>query len=78
MYRQRKFLENLQDQKVCGVNRITIRRDGQVLDTKHLILTFATPDLPHSPSRPHTLIALSVHIPIRSDAFNASVLDILN
>ncbi|GFX80434.1 uncharacterized protein TNCV_177731 [Trichonephila clavipes] len=40
--------ENLQDQKVCGVKRITIRRDTQVLDTKHLILTFATPDLPQS------------------------------
>ncbi|GFT59664.1 hypothetical protein TNCV_3544241 [Trichonephila clavipes] len=25
-----------------------IRRDGQVLKTKHLILTFATPDLPQS------------------------------
>ncbi|GFV81729.1 uncharacterized protein TNCV_1703841 [Trichonephila clavipes] len=41
-----EILENLQDQKVCGVKRITIRWDGQVLDTKHLILTFATPDLP--------------------------------
>ncbi|GFU15234.1 uncharacterized protein TNCV_3937891 [Trichonephila clavipes] len=38
-----EILENLQDQKVCGAKRITIRRDGQVLNTKHLILTFATP-----------------------------------
>ncbi|GFT33207.1 uncharacterized protein TNCV_4598831 [Trichonephila clavipes] len=43
-----EILENLQDQKVCGVQNITIRWDGQVLDTKHLILTFATPDLPQS------------------------------
>ncbi|GFV93041.1 hypothetical protein TNCV_3427531 [Trichonephila clavipes] len=28
---------------VCDVRRITIRRDGQVLNTKHLILTFSTP-----------------------------------
>ncbi|GFT81044.1 hypothetical protein TNCV_1935801 [Trichonephila clavipes] len=35
-------------QKVCGVRRITVRRDGQVLNTKHLILTFSTPDLPQS------------------------------
>ncbi|GFR15945.1 putative RNA-directed DNA polymerase from transposon X-element [Trichonephila clavata] len=41
-----EILENLQDQKVCGVRRITIHRDGQVLNTKHLILTFSTPDLP--------------------------------
>ncbi|GFR12058.1 uncharacterized protein TNCT_587811 [Trichonephila clavata] len=26
-----EILENMQDQKVCGVRRITIRRDGQVL-----------------------------------------------
>ncbi|GFV56726.1 uncharacterized protein TNCV_4689511 [Trichonephila clavipes] len=37
------------DQKaVCEVRRITIRRDGQVLNTKHLILTFSTPELPQS------------------------------
>ncbi|GFW59330.1 putative RNA-directed DNA polymerase from transposon X-element [Trichonephila clavipes] len=35
-------------QKVCDVRRITIRRDGQVLNTKHLILTFSTPDLPQT------------------------------
>ncbi|GFT51135.1 uncharacterized protein TNCV_4817351 [Trichonephila clavipes] len=32
--------ENMKAQKVCDVRRITIRRDGQVLNTKHLILTF--------------------------------------
>ncbi|GFR29982.1 uncharacterized protein TNCT_601281 [Trichonephila clavata] len=41
-----EILENLQDRKVCGVRRITIRRNGQVLNTKHLILTFSMPDLP--------------------------------
>ncbi|GFW78932.1 RNase H domain-containing protein [Trichonephila clavipes] len=35
-------------QNVCDVRRITIRRDGQVLNTKHLILTFSTPDLPQT------------------------------
>ncbi|GFQ90270.1 uncharacterized protein TNCT_524861 [Trichonephila clavata] len=38
-----EILENLREQKVCGVRRITIRRDGQVLNTKHLILTFHRP-----------------------------------
>ncbi|GFS93549.1 hypothetical protein TNCV_87211 [Trichonephila clavipes] len=41
-----EILENMRDQKVCAVRRITIRKDGQVLNTKHLILTFSTPDLP--------------------------------
>ncbi|GFX01442.1 uncharacterized protein TNCV_1864161 [Trichonephila clavipes] len=40
--------ENMKAQKVCDVRRITIRRDGQVLNTKHLILTFSTPDLPQT------------------------------
>ncbi|GFX74403.1 putative RNA-directed DNA polymerase from transposon X-element [Trichonephila clavipes] len=40
--------ENIKAQKVCDVRRITIRRDGQVLNTKHLILTFSTPDLPQT------------------------------
>ncbi|GFT83414.1 putative RNA-directed DNA polymerase from transposon X-element [Trichonephila clavipes] len=34
--------ENMQDQRVCNVRRVTIRRDGQVLNIKHLILTFST------------------------------------
>ncbi|GFU46911.1 uncharacterized protein TNCV_3789971 [Trichonephila clavipes] len=42
--------ENMQAQNVCHVRRITIRRDGQVLNTKHLILTFSTPDLPQTVS----------------------------
>ncbi|GFT76628.1 uncharacterized protein TNCV_3646411 [Trichonephila clavipes] len=43
--------ENMQAQNVCDVRRITIRRDGQVLNTKHLILTFNTPDLPQTCQR---------------------------
>ncbi|GFU89521.1 uncharacterized protein TNCV_4802831 [Trichonephila clavipes] len=56
-----EILENMKAQKVCGLSRITIRRDGQVLNTKLLILTFLTPGLPqsvkaaytHSPVRPY-------------------------
>ncbi|GFT50093.1 CCHC-type domain-containing protein [Trichonephila clavipes] len=47
------------DQKVCDVRRITIRRDGQVLNTKHLILTFSTPELPQS------VKAAYLHCPVR-------------
>ncbi|GFU70745.1 putative RNA-directed DNA polymerase from transposon X-element [Trichonephila clavipes] len=45
---EEEILENMAEQNVSQVRRITIRRDGQVLKTKHLILTFATPDLPQS------------------------------
>ncbi|GFY10544.1 uncharacterized protein TNCV_2193651 [Trichonephila clavipes] len=59
--------ENMKAQKVCDVRRITIRRDGQVLKTKHLILTFSTLDLPQTvkmayircPVRPY------IHNPLR-------------
>ncbi|GFX27894.1 uncharacterized protein TNCV_3083171 [Trichonephila clavipes] len=52
---------DIQRAKVSQVRRITKRRDGQGLKTKHLILTFATPDLPqsvkvaylHCPVRPY-------------------------
>ncbi|GFW03221.1 uncharacterized protein TNCV_158401 [Trichonephila clavipes] len=51
--------ENMQDPKVCDVRRITIRWDGQVLNTKHLILTFLTPELPQS------VKATYLHCPVR-------------
>ncbi|GFW07847.1 uncharacterized protein TNCV_3919801 [Trichonephila clavipes] len=51
--------ENMVDQKVCDVRRITIRWDGQVLKTKHLILTFSTPELPQS------VKAAYLHCPVR-------------
>ncbi|GFX25494.1 uncharacterized protein TNCV_1407601 [Trichonephila clavipes] len=47
------------DQKVCEVRRITIRRDGQVLNTTHLFLTFSTPELPQS------VKAAYLHCPVR-------------
>ncbi|GFU38121.1 uncharacterized protein TNCV_4328311 [Trichonephila clavipes] len=43
---EQEILEGLQDQKVCVQSEESIRRDGQVVNTKHLILTFACPDLP--------------------------------
>jgi hypothetical protein len=41
-----EILEHTNDQNVINVRRITIRRDGKILNTKHLILTFNTPNLP--------------------------------
>ncbi|GFV94154.1 uncharacterized protein TNCV_4462811 [Trichonephila clavipes] len=48
-----------QSKNVSQVRRITIRRDGQVLKTKHLILTFSTPDLPQ------TVKIAYIHCPVR-------------
>jgi hypothetical protein len=43
---ENEILENLKDQNVCAVRRINIRREGKVLPTKHLILTFSLPSIP--------------------------------
>nr|XP_042904647.1 uncharacterized protein LOC122270624 [Parasteatoda tepidariorum] len=40
------ILENLQSQNVSSVRRIKIRRDGKLIPTKHLILTFDPSNLP--------------------------------
>ncbi|GFU72741.1 uncharacterized protein TNCV_194281 [Trichonephila clavipes] len=55
--------ENMVDQKVCEVRRITIRRDGQVLNTKHLILTFSTPELPQSVKAAYLHCSVRPYIP---------------
>ncbi|GFU43398.1 uncharacterized protein TNCV_4686651, partial [Trichonephila clavipes] len=49
--------------KVCDVRRITIRRDGQVLNTKHLILTFSTPDLPQTVKMAYIRCPVRPYIP---------------
>lgn len=45
---EEEILENLRDQNVIAVRRINIRKDGNDIRTKHLILTFDTPKLPQS------------------------------
>ncbi|GBO36212.1 hypothetical protein AVEN_5960-1 [Araneus ventricosus] len=41
-------LEDLKGQNVIAVRRITVKRDGQLLPTKNLILTFSLPTIPKS------------------------------
>ncbi|GFT73773.1 uncharacterized protein TNCV_1327741 [Trichonephila clavipes] len=55
--------KNMKAQKVCDVRRITIRRDGQVLNTKHLILTFSTPDLPQTVKMAYIRCPVRPYIP---------------
>ncbi|GBO33371.1 hypothetical protein AVEN_105347-1 [Araneus ventricosus] len=42
------LLDCLKDQNTIAVKRITIKRNGQIFPTKHLILTFNNPTLPKS------------------------------
>lgn len=43
-----EILENLRDQNIINVSRINIRKDNKIIPTKHIILTFDTPNLPQS------------------------------
>ncbi|GBM18972.1 hypothetical protein AVEN_1592-1 [Araneus ventricosus] len=72
-----EITEKLQSQGASHVRRITIRRDGQLLNTKHLILTFSSHVLPNM-SRLGICVSLSDLIsPIHCDVSSASVSDIL-
>ncbi|GBN24598.1 hypothetical protein AVEN_220058-1 [Araneus ventricosus] len=41
-----EFVSELEAQKVIAARRITLKRDGQIIPTRHVILTFDTPVLP--------------------------------
>lgn len=43
-----EMLEELKEQNVIQVKRITIKRSEQIINTKHIILTFNSPDLPQN------------------------------
>ncbi|GFW58790.1 uncharacterized protein TNCV_379731 [Trichonephila clavipes] len=58
-----KSIRKHEGPKVCDVRRITIRRDGQVLNTKHLILTFSTPDLPQTVKMAYIRCPVRPYIP---------------
>ncbi|XP_055944315.1 uncharacterized protein LOC129975286 [Argiope bruennichi] len=39
-------VQELSEQKVCAARRIYMKRDGQLIPTQHVVLTFSTTDLP--------------------------------
>ncbi|GBN50465.1 hypothetical protein AVEN_245341-1 [Araneus ventricosus] len=45
---EEEILKLLENQNVREVRRINIRKNGQTIPTKHLVLTFNTPNLPES------------------------------
>ncbi|GBO39398.1 hypothetical protein AVEN_79287-1 [Araneus ventricosus] len=53
----------LKSQGVTHVRRITIRRDGRLLDTKHHVLTFNSPKLPDSIKAGYIKLAVRPYIP---------------
>ncbi|XP_055928733.1 uncharacterized protein LOC129959864 [Argiope bruennichi] len=41
-----ELVQELRSQKVCAAHRIKIKRNGTLIPTKHVILTFSSPELP--------------------------------
>lgn len=48
---------------MTGVRRITTRKDGKIIETKHLILTFSTPTLPKSLKAGYLNCSIRPYIP---------------
>ncbi|GBM35041.1 hypothetical protein AVEN_240391-1 [Araneus ventricosus] len=59
-----KITEELKIQGVIHVRGITIRRDGQLLNTKHLILTFDSNKLPEHIKAGYMRLSVRTYIPI--------------
>lgn len=58
-----ELLDGFQDQQVIKVQRIVIRRNDQETPTKHIILTFATSDMPTSIEAGYLKINVRPYIP---------------
>ncbi|GBL91751.1 hypothetical protein AVEN_71388-1 [Araneus ventricosus] len=58
-----EILKGFQPQGVTQVQRIKIRKNGQLIDTKHLILTFHSPRIPESVRAGYIKLTVRPYIP---------------
>ncbi|GBN92334.1 hypothetical protein AVEN_71075-1, partial [Araneus ventricosus] len=58
-----KICKGFQSQGITHVHRIKIKRDGQLIDTKHLILTFHFPKIPESVRAGYIKLTIRPYIP---------------
>ncbi|GBL78456.1 hypothetical protein AVEN_199201-1 [Araneus ventricosus] len=63
------LLDCLKNQNVIAVKRITIKRNGQIFPTKHLILTFNNPTLPKSVKIAYINCPVKPYIPPQGHIF---------
>ncbi|XP_055953554.1 uncharacterized protein LOC129989199 [Argiope bruennichi] len=62
--------DELKSQGVVHVHRITIRRDGEIIETKHHILTFKSPKLPEHIYAGYIKLPVRPYIPNPLRCFN--------
>ncbi|XP_055943826.1 uncharacterized protein LOC129974998 [Argiope bruennichi] len=58
-----ELVDELSDQKVCGARRIHIKRDGKLIPTQHVVLTFSTTELPKSIKAGYLRCPIKPYIP---------------
>ncbi|GBM65821.1 hypothetical protein AVEN_12881-1 [Araneus ventricosus] len=65
--------KELSNQGVTHVRRITIRRNGQLLNTKHLVLTFSSAKLPEYIKAGYMRLSVRAYIPNLLRCFNCQL-----
>ncbi|GBM31729.1 hypothetical protein AVEN_45648-1 [Araneus ventricosus] len=64
-----ELVQELSNQKVCAARRIQIKRDGKLIPTQHVVLTFSTPELPKLIKASYLSCPLKPYIPNQARCF---------
>ena len=55
--------DELKDQGVVGVNRVTLKKEGKVIPTNTLFLTFGSPELPKETTVGYLKVKVALFVP---------------
>ena len=64
--------DELRDQGVVGVNRVTLKKEGEVIPTNTLFLTFGSPDLPKEITVGYLKVKVALFVPNPMRCFNCN------
>ena len=64
--------DELKDQVVVGVNRVTLKKEGKVIPTNTLFLTFGSPDVPKEITVGYLKVKVALFVPIPMRCFNCN------
>ena len=64
--------DELKDQGVAGVNRVTVKKEGKVIPTNTLFLTFGSPDLPKEITVGYLKVKVALFVPNPMRCFNCN------
>ena len=64
--------DELKDQGVVGVNRVTLKKEGKVIPTNTLFLTFVSPELPKEITVGYLKVKVALFVPNPMRCFNCN------